>query len=266
MKCVPGLCSEVVSVIEDFIRQKVAESGASGVVLGLSGGVDSSTVAYLAVNALGPDRVLGLIMPSSTTPRDDLRHARTVADELGIESETIDIDPIIESLTGLCSHNANELALANLKPRARMVILYYHANSLNRLVAGTGNRTELLLGYFTKYGDGGVDMLPIGGLYKGQVRELAGRLGVPPEIIKKPPTAGLWHGQTDEEELGMKYDLLDELLCLLVDRKLPVEEVASTLSLPPSEVERIARMVKGSEHKLKPPEVLDIWEVMECSH
>ncbi|MGB9837226.1 NAD+ synthase [Methanothermobacter sp.] len=257
MRCVPGLGPHVRKRIEEFIKAMVADSGTEGVVLGLSGGVDSSTVAYLASEALGPERVLGIIMPSNTTPPEDLKHAKLVAEETGIECETVDIEPVLNSFSSICGHRPSRLAVANLKPRARMMVLYYHANSMNRLVAGTGNRTELLVGYFTKYGDGGVDMLPIGGLYKKQVRMLAEELGVPSEIISKAPTAGLWPGQTDEEELGISYDVLDEILCLLVDKKMGVLKVASELGVPAEEVGRIQGMIHAAGHKLRPPEIAD---------
>ncbi|MDI9617909.1 NAD+ synthase [Methanothermobacter sp.] len=258
MRHVPGLGPHMREKIEDFIKARVADSGTDGVVLGLSGGVDSSTVAYLAADALGPDRVLGIIMPSATTPPEDLKHAEMVAVETGIEYEMVDIEPILEAFSGICGHRPSRLAVANLKPRARMMVLYYHANSMNRLVAGTGNRTELLVGYFTKYGDGGVDILPIGGLYKKQVRMLAEELGVPSEIISKAPSAGLWPGQTDEKELGISYNVLDEILFLLVDKKMGVPEVASELEVPAEEVKRIQGMINAAGHKLRPPEIPDL--------
>lgn len=132
------------------------------------------------------------------------------------------------------------------------MMLYYHANILNRLVVGTGNRTELLVGYFTKFGDGGVDILPIGDLYKTDVRNLATHLRVPENIIKKAPTAGLWAGQTDEEELGMKYEVLDKLLQMRVDKRMDLVQIAEKLEIPVDEVLRIEMKVKNSEHKLKP--------------
>jgi len=132
------------------------------------------------------------------------------------------------------------------------MILYYHANDLNRLVVGTGNRTELLVGYFTKYGDGGVDILPIGDLYKTEVRLLASQIGVPLEIIKKPPTAGLWAGQTDEEELGIKYEILDKILYLMVDKNLDDNEIAQKLKIPINEVLRIKMKINNSQHKSEP--------------
>jgi len=212
-------------------------------------------VAYLSKRALGASNVLGIIMPSLTTSSEDVEHAQVIAEILGIEYEIIHIDSLIEPFHDLCSHESNELARANLKARIRMMILYYHSNSLNRLVAGTGNLSELLVGYFTKYGDGGVDILPIGDLYKTHVREVARKLEVPEEIIEKPPTAGLWPGQTDEEELGMKYTVLDEILHLMVDKSLDANLIAEKVNLPLSEIQRIKNRVIISQHKIKSPEI-----------
>ena len=212
-------------------------------------------VAYLSKRALGASNVLGLIMPSITTSSEDVEHAQVIAEILGIEYEIIHIDSLIEPFHDLCSHESNELARANLKARIRMMILYYHSNSLNRLVAGTGNLSELLVGYFTKYGDGGVDILPIGDLYKTHVREVARELGVPEEIIDKPPTAGLWPGQTDEEELGMEYTVLDEILHLTVDKSMNENLIAEKVNLPLSEIQRIKERVKISQHKICSPEI-----------
>lgn len=255
-KGIPVLDTEkAIEKMEEFIKIKVNESGTSGIVLGLSGGIDSTIVAYLSQKALGSSNVLGLIMPSETTSSEDVEHAEVIAKLLGIEYEIIHIDPLIEPFYDLCSHQSNELARANLKARIRMMVLYYHSNSLNRLVAGTGNLSELLVGYFTKYGDGGVDILPIGDLYKTHVREVARGLEVPSEIIEKPPTAGLWPGQTDEEELGMEYAVLDEILHLMVDKSLENDIIAEKINLPISEIQRIRERVKNSQHKICSPEI-----------
>ncbi len=182
---------------------------ARGVVFGMSGGLDSSVTAILCKRALG-DKVLGLIMPCHSNPADE-DHARLVADLFDIRTEKIDLGPVFDLLLNLLPAG-DRLPVANLKPRLRMVALYYFSNRLDYLVVGSGNKSELMAGYFTKYGDGAVDISPLGGLLKTEVRQLAQELGVPPQIIAKPPSAGLWAGQTDEGELGITYDELDEAL------------------------------------------------------
>ena len=247
---------KTVKLISSFIDEKVTESKTSGVVIGLSGGLDSSTTAYLCAKTVKNDQILGIIMPTVTTPSEDIEDAIIVAEALGIEYEIIHVDDLVAPFTDLCIHTRDkrdidqrDIANANLKARIRMMILYYHANDLNRLVVGTGNRTEILVGYFTKYGDGGVDMLPIGDLYKTEVRLLASNIGVPQEIINKPPTAGLWAGQTDEEELGIKYEILDKILYLMVDKNLEDNEIAQKLGIPITEVLRIKMKINNSKHK-----------------
>jgi NAD+ synthase len=178
----------------------VEGAGAEGVVLGMSGGVDSSVVAVLAKKGLG-DGVLGLILPCHSDPTD-VEHAQRVATKFDIKTEYVDLTPIFGCLLKTLPPGGR-LAVGNLKPRLRMATLYYYANSRNYLVMGTGNKCELACGYFTKYGDGGVDILPLGDLLKTQVRKLACELGIPEEIITKPPSAGLWEGQTDEGEMGI---------------------------------------------------------------
>lgn len=248
---------KIVETISNFIKSVINESKTEGLVVGLSGGLDSSTVAYISAGTVDKDKILGLIMPSKTTAPEDVEDALSVADNLAIESEIIPIDGLIEPFGNLCVHSAspyyNQLANANLKARIRMMILYYHANSMNRLVVGTGNRSELLVGYFTKYGDGGVDILPLGDLYKTDVKKVAAYLNIPEKILNKAPTAGLWSGQTDEDELGIKYELLDQLLHLLVDKELNNHHVAERLEIPEEEVLRIETMIKSAEHKLTPP-------------
>ncbi len=252
---------ETAKVISRFIASKVDESNTNGVVIGLSGGLDSSTTAFLCSKSLRNDQILGIIMPTVSTPNQDIEDGIAVAEMLGIEYEIIHVDNLIAPFNDICIHARGkdltntgnlELANANLKARIRMMMLYYHANILNRLVVGTGNRTELLVGYFTKFGDGGVDILPIGDLYKTDVRNLATHLRVPENIIKKAPTAGLWAGQTDEEELGMKYEVLDKLLQMRVDKRMDLVQIAEKLEIPVDEVLRIEMKVKNSEHKLKP--------------
>ncbi len=250
---------KTIKTISNFIKNKKDESKTEGLVIGLSGGLDSSTAAYISVKAVDKDKILGLIMPSQTTTPEDFEDAVTVAKCLEIEYEVIPIDNLIKPFVDLCIHSTTEyysqVANANLKARIRMMILYYHANSMNRLVVGTGNLSELLIGYFTKYGDGGVDMLPLGDLYKTDVKKIAHYLQLPKEIMIKAPTAGLWLGQTDEEELGIKYHLLDEILYLVNSEKLKYEVVAEKLEIPKEEVLRIKNMMKSAEHKITSPPI-----------
>lgn len=200
---------ELSKQISNWIKQQVKKAGKKGVVIGLSGGIDSSVTAVLAKKALG-DYVLGLILPCASNPRDE-KIARKLTKKFDIKLQKIDLTHIYKRFEQVYP-NAGYLAKANLKPRLRMVTLYYLANSLDYLVAGTGNKSELMIGYFTKYGDGGCDILPLGDLLKTEVRKLARELEIPDEIIKRTPTAGLWDGQTDEGEMGMSYRDLDRCL------------------------------------------------------
>ena len=248
-----------VETICKFINIKLKESKSKGLVIGLSGGIDSSVVAYLCARVIGTNNILGLVLPSETTSSEDIKDAIMVAEELNIKYKVLNIDELIKPFPQMCPECSDSaLANGNLKARIRMMLLYYHSNSMNRLVAGTGNRTELLVGYFTKYGDGGVDILPIGDLYKTDVRQIATYLGVPKNIIEKAPTAGLWAGQTDEEELGMKYELLDKILYLMVDENLSTKKIAERLEIPYDEVLRINNKVETSKHKLSSPYIAQI--------
>jgi len=225
-----------------WIRDQVESSGLDGVVVGLSGGIDSATVAGLAARGLGSDRVLGAIMPAHSQPLD-VEHAQLVADTFKIETITVDLSDPFDRLTAILPHGS-DLANANIKPRLRMLTLYHLANTRRLMVVGTGNRSELMVGYFTKYGDGGVDLLPLASLYKRDVREVARAIGVPAAIIDKPPSAGLWAGQTDEAEMGISYDELDGVLAAM-DRN-------DTSAFPPDLVAKVERMIAGSAHKRRP--------------
>jgi NAD+ synthase len=197
-----------------WIRDETQKAGGGGVVVGLSGGVDSSVTAVLCQRAF-PQNVLAAIMPCHSLALD-VEHARLVAEKFHLPTQTIVLDSLYDALLAtlpqIGEESTRKIAEANLKPRLRMITLYYLANRLGYLVVGTGNRSELAVGYFTKYGDGGVDLLPLGNLVKTQVRELASHLGIPQEIIEKAPSAGLWAGQTDEGEMGLTYQDLDRYL------------------------------------------------------
>ena len=201
--------------ISQWMKNQVEAAGAQGIVLGLSGGVDSAVVAYLGKMAFG-DGVLGVIMPCHSMNQDE-EDARLVATAGKIATVRVELDAIYEQFclalgVSPASSAENSMALANLKPRLRMTTLYYHAQARNYLVAGTGNLSEKTMGYFTKHGDSGVDIFPIGDLVKSEVRQLAAVLGVPPAVIDKAPSAGLWEGQTDEGEMGITYQALDRYI------------------------------------------------------
>jgi NAD+ synthase len=208
---------DLASSMAEWLRARVHEAGARGIVLGLSGGIDSAVVARVSQIAL-PGGVMTVIMPADSDPQD-AADAQLVAETFDLPVMTIDLARPLEALLvqtqqalgtwppgpARDDEKLAKMAQANLKPRLRMTTLYYVANRLNHLVAGTGNRTEIAIGYYTKYGDGGVDLLPLGALVKSQVRALARELGVPARVIDKPPSAGLWAGQTDEGEMGFTY-------------------------------------------------------------
>lgn len=198
-----------------WIKETVLAAAGKGVVVGMSGGVDSSVVAVLCKRAF-PNAALGIIMPCHSD-KVDRAHAELVATKFDIPTKVVVLDKIFDEMIKVLPDNGyseatKRLAESNIKPRLRMVTLYYFANRLNYLVVGTSNRSELTIGYFSKYGDGGADILPLGNLVKGQVRGLARYLGVPQEIIDKPPSAGLWKGQTDEGEMGLTYNELDRYI------------------------------------------------------
>lgn len=236
------------SKIVSWIKQKVRDSGTKGIVLGLSGGIDSAVVAALCREAVGKNNLLVLFMPCNSHKQDFL-DAKLVAAKLGLKSKLVDLSGVYNNFLKVLPQ-AQNLAKNNLKPRLRMSTLYYFANKLNYLVCGTGNKSELLVGYFTKYGDGGVDILPIADLFKRQVRKLAQELKIPQNIITKPPTAGLWQGQTDEGEMGITYNELDDILDRLCNNK---KQVASN-----NKVNKVRRMFKNSEHKRKGADICHI--------
>ncbi len=248
----PKFREEMVTVVTTFIRDSLEQSGMDGVIIGMSGGLDSSIVAKLATDALGPDKVLGIFLPESNSSQEDAEHAEFYARSLEIGFETIQIDDMMKAAREAAGDSTDKVVLANMKARNRMIILYQRANSLNRLVLGTGNKSELMVGYFTKFGDGGCDLLPIGDIYKTQIKEMAEFLGLPKEIIIKPPSAGLWEGQTDEVELGISYQELDSIL-LGIELSMDDDEISERTNHPVSEVARIRSMVRRTAHKRKTP-------------
>ncbi|MBI4416122.1 MAG: NAD+ synthase [Euryarchaeota archaeon] len=249
----PKFQESYVDVIVSFLRHHVKESGRRGVVLGMSGGVDSSLVAKLCADAIGPANVVGLFLPEKPGPSQDEKDAASWAKRLGIGFRTIEIGSMVEALARqLRIAPEDRIGLGNVKARVRMIALYQLAHAENRIVIGTGNKSEQLCGYFTKFGDAGCDFLPIGDLYKTQVREMARHLGLPAAIIEKVPTAGLWPEQTDEGDLGIPYDVLDRIL-LGLELQLHPKEIAEKVDVDLREVERMLRLVEANVHKRKMP-------------
>jgi NAD+ synthase len=233
--------SVLIDDITHWIRHQITMAGAAGAVLGMSGGLDSSVVAALCKRALGDD-VYGLILPCHSDP-SDRADALMVAESLDITTETVDLGPVFDLLVSALPEGGR-LPVANLKARLRMIVLYYYANEHSRLVVGSSNKSELLTGYFTKYGDGGADLLPLGGLLKTQVQDLARALPIPSGIIDKQPSAGLWEGQIDEGEMGVTYEELDRAILVLqgMESDDPDDEM----------LDRVRQMISRSHHKRAP--------------
>ncbi len=248
----PQLREHARDAIEDFVRHHVEMSGGSGVIIGLSGGLDSVTVSKLCCDALGPDRVLNIYMPSATSSAQDLRDAEELCCLTGAELCVIDICPAVEAFRSILPGMERTDVAGNVMARCRMVVLFHHARLMGRVVMGTSNKSELLTGYFTKFGDGGSDFCPLGDLYKTEVRELARQIGVPQAIIDKAPSAGLWGGQTDEIEMGMTYDELDQVL-FGIEKGLDDEAIAAETSISMDKVSRARSMYRCSVHKRKMP-------------
>jgi NAD+ synthase len=247
--------AEIEAKITRFIRDYVQKSNAKGIVLGLSGGIDSSTVAALSAKAIGGNNVLGLILPEKETynPKD-IAHAKLVAEKFELKTEAIDITLTLEALrkTIPIFDDKDKLCKGNLKARTRMLYLYYYANRLNLIVCGSSDKSETMMGYFTKWGDIAADISPIMDLYKTQVQRLARHIGIPEEIVEKPPSPALWPGQTAEEELGLKYETLDLILYGL-EHFMKTEEIAEQLGLQKALVERVKKRWQSMEHKRRMP-------------
>jgi len=247
--------------ITDFIRDRVKMAGAEEAIVALSGGIDSTLTSHLAVDALGADSVFGLVLPSEVNRENNMSDAERVASELlEIEYEIMEISPFVDKIVNAAPKSMvsrddeiQRIAVGNLRARIRTVLNYYAANNRNGLVLGTGNRSEALAGYFTKYGDGAVDCLPIAPLYKQQVRQLARHLGIPEDLASKTASAELWAGQTDEEELGIDYDTLDSILALHIDGPFSSSATAKQLSLDSDVVQRVRKLYENSSHKRQFP-------------
>ena len=233
--------------IEDFLKNQVAKNNANGVILGLSGGIDSSVITYLCARVL-KEKTLALIMPDTKiSPKNETEEALKIIEKLGIGYKLLDINFIVSEYSKYIE--PNERALGNLRARIRANLLYYYANSKNLLVVGSSDKSEFLIGYFTKFGDGSADILPIVSLYKTQVRELARFLGVPESIIAQKSSPNLWKGHIAEEEIGLKYEEIDSILYCIFEKKLSIEETVKATNIEKNTVEKIYQRYKTSEHK-----------------
>jgi NAD+ synthase len=242
--------------IEKFLSAYISKSSAKGLVIGLSGGLDSSVVLKLSVNALGRSNVLGLVMPSATTPREDTAHAIDLAKKLRIRYHVIDIHPLIQKFEEILPKNKE--ARGNLMARIRMSILYYYAGVSGYLVAGTSDKSEIQIGYFSKFGDGAADIMPIAVLYKTQVKALAQYLDVPAEIVQKKSSPRLWENHLAEEEIGMDYEIIDQILHLLVDKKIPPKDVIRKLGVSTKHINKVKGMIEKSLHKRRPAAIVSL--------
>ncbi|HEX7172057.1 MAG TPA: NAD+ synthase [Candidatus Limnocylindria bacterium] len=246
-----------VDIIVGFIRRQLEQAGFSRLVIGLSGGVDSGTVAFLAARAIGPNNLLAIRMPYRTSSEASETDAMRVVEALGCRTERVEITPMVEPMLALiegADPSALNVRRGNVMARQRMIVLYDRSAAEDALVIGTSNKTEALLGYGTLHGDMAAALAPIGDLYKTQLRSVARELGVPEEVVRKPPSADLWPGQTDEGELGRSYDLLDRALYALVDRRWTVDRCVRA-GLPRDLVEWVERRVARMEFKRQLPPV-----------
>ncbi len=236
--------------IAAWLRDYASRAGARGYVVGLSGGIDSATTAVLCKRAVG-EHVLAVLMPCYSLPQDS-ELAHLVAETFDIKTRTIDLGPTYDILTASLPPEVSEIAKANIKPRLRMTTLYALAQTFGYLVAGTGNKSETAIGYFTKYGDGGVDLEPLGDLYKHQVVQLAEELGIPRPVIDRPPSAGLWQGQTDEGEIGITYGELDAALAAISTQDASFVDQAL--------LDSVRQMIEATHHKRAMPPVFRLEE------
>ena len=239
-------------ILTGFIHSEFTRAGFSRAVIGLSGGIDSAVSCYLAAEALGAENVLAVRMPYKTSSQNSLDDAQAIIDDLGVQSKTIEITPMADPLIAMIPPD-NKVRRGNIMARMRMIVLYDQSEEFKGLVVGTSNKTEILLGYSTLFGDSACAINPIGDLYKAQLRQLAADLGVPDEVVNKPPSADLWSGQTDEAELGFTYEEADRLLYLLVDHRYSPEECIE-LGFDEGFVRQVVRRVQRNHYKrVMPP-------------
>ena len=254
MSLVPKLSPHTEPTIHQFLRAHLAEAGADGLLVGLSGGIDSALCARLARDAVGAARTHGLLLPDVSFDPALRTEVEQYAHALGISFHVFGIDGPESAFRSLFPDVTDRVSWGNVKARIRMSMDYLWAREHHLLVVGTGNKSELLMGYFTKWGDGGVDLEPIGDLYKTQVRELAAQLDLPRPVREREPSAGLWEGQTDEEELGLPYSELDQILFGLEQLRSP-EEIARITNLPLERVRGVEATVERTRHKRRPPPI-----------
>jgi NAD+ synthase len=243
-------------ILTGFIKSEISRAGFERAVVGLSGGIDSALSCVLAAEALGPENVLAVRMPYKASSAESLKHAQMVIEQFEVQSETIEITDMVGPLIARDQEMSN-VRQGNIMARARMIILYDQSEAFNGLVVGTSNKTEILLGYSTLWGDSASALNPIGDLYKAQVRQLARALSIPDVIIDKPPSADLWVGQTDEDELGFTYDQVDKLLYLLVDQRYSPGECIEA-GFAESFVEKVVRRIRNTQYKRMLPPVAKI--------
>lgn len=247
----------VIKTIVEFIQNKIAETNVEKIVMGLSGGVDSSTLLAVLIESIGSDKVVVFIMPDSKNiVENDTLDALELVSRFNVKYYLIPIDRIVESYSSIPFYNTSDkIAMGNLKTRIRMSILYYYANKHKALVAGSSDRSEILIGYFTKYGDAAADILPLGSLYKTQVRKLASILKLPVKIVNKPSSPGFWPGHLAEEEIGIKYELIDLVLYAYFDRGISLDKIPDYTDVSKDIVDKIISMYKKSIHKRVFPDI-----------
>lgn len=246
--------SQKITQIRRFITGKLNQSGLNGFVVGLSGGIDSAVSSALAVKAVGSEKVLGLMLPYKSSSRESITDAQRMEDFLKIETRKVDISPMIDSYFGDIGDDL-KLRAGNKMARERMSILFDISQETGRMVLGTGNRTEICLGYTTWYGDSACSLNPLGELYKCEIREIATELGIPQELIDKAPSADLWEGQTDEQEIGVTYDNIDGLLKLIIDQGISSMSKLQEAGFDQTDISRVISLINRYSYKRKLPDI-----------